>query len=327
MYFLSSSIAPTTKRQYSSCLNRYLQFGQRYNLKVFPLYQQNVILFVSYISNSSISNIKIHIAAIKFYAHIHGYDTERHNLNSFHRLYLLLRGIKRTQGNNRKKTKRSPITPELLKIIRFNLFNSSMIYEDKLMIWAAMLTAFFGFMRVSEYTSSGTLTYLPESTLCYQDMYIRNDTYNTHIDLLIKSSKSDPFRLGAVIRLSENNTELCPVNALKEYITHHPSKQGPLFAFQSKKFLTRRFLCKTLQQHLPENEKNFSSHSFRIGAATTAAAAGFPRWLIQSLGRWTSDCYRQYLRIPDKTFNMVSRSLTYSTGRLTTFDPDNIKSN
>jgi len=35
----------------------------------------------------------------------------------------------------------------------------------------------------------------------------------------------------------------------------------------------------------------YSSHSFEIGAASTAAAAGIPDWKIQALGRWSSDCY------------------------------------
>ena len=127
------------------------------------------------------------------------------------------------------------------------------------MFWASMLTAFFGFMRVSEYTSPGTKTYQQDSTLCYNDICVKN----THINLRIKSSKTDPFRLGTIIRLSKNNTELCPFNAFTVYIAHHPSHQGPLFVSQNGKFLTRRILCKTLQQHLPNQGNNISSHSFR----------------------------------------------------------------
>ena len=36
------------------------------------------------------------------------------------------------------------------------------------------------------------------------------------------------------------------------------------------------------------NQSHYTLHSFRIGAATTAATVGLPSWLIQKLGRWSS---------------------------------------
>ena len=36
-------------------------------------------------------------------------------------------------------------------------------------------------------------------------------------------------------------------------------------------------------------------HSFRLGAASTAATASLPDWLIKVLRRWSSDCYQLYI--------------------------------
>ena len=43
---------------------------------------------------------------------------------------------------------------------------------------------------------------------------------------------------------------------------------------------------------------NFSSHSFRIGAATVTACNGVPDHLIQSMGRLSSNACQLYIRTP-----------------------------
>ena len=326
--YMLSSIAPSTSRQYTAHLQRYIQFCHSRNLSAFPLHQQNLVLFTTNLARSiSYSSIKGQLAAKNFFSEVHGFNTTT-TFTSFHRLYLTLRGIRRTQGNKHKKQKRLPITPDLLKIIQYNLHNSSLVYEDKLMLWAAMLTAFFGFLRISEYTATNKTLFDPELTLCYRDVKMlkylqpkgvsRNGV--TNVELNIKSSKTDPFRMGISVRLAANDSMLCPVQALIEYMAFHPKRQGPLFMFQNKKFLTRRDINNALKSYL--NVNNVSSHSFRIGAATTAASAGYPKWLIQNLGRWTSDCFRTYIRITNSTIAKVCKSLVNTSAIYQIFDPD-----
>jgi len=45
------------------------------------------------------------------------------------------------------------------------------------------------------------------------------------------------------------------------------------------------------------SDKGFSSHSFRIGAATSLAMEGVPESRIMQLGRWKSNAYKGYIRI------------------------------
>ena len=54
---------------------------------------------------------------------------------------------------------------------------------------------------------------------------------------------------------------------------------------------------------------NFSSHSFRIGAATVAARNGVPDHLIQSMGRWSSNAYQLYIRTPSDALAALSKKL------------------
>ena len=53
----------------------------------------------------------------------------------------------------------------------------------------------------------------------------------------------------------------------------------------------------------------YTLHSFKIGAATTAAALGFPPNLIQALGRWSSEAYKAYIKRPqDQNKQLVFQS-------------------
>ena len=290
------------------------------NIPTFPMCQGTLILFATHLHPShSHKNINAHIAAIKFIADILGYASDTSNYN---RLYRVIRGIKRLQGAQFRRPPRIPITPALLTQLGRNLWNSTYTLHDKHMLWAVMLTAFHGFLRVSEYTSSHVHKYDPTTTLCFQDITIKPPA---SITLYIKASKTDPFRQGASIHLFHNNSLLSPVQALAAYICIHPLRKGPLFTWNDGRYLTRASFTTALARIKPQQIPTMSSHSFRIGAATTAAAAGHPRWLIQTLGRWSSNCYRQYIRVPQITLEQVSLSLSRNHNiPATPFDPDNL---
>ena len=110
------------------------------------------------------------------------------------------------------------------------------------------------------------------------------------------------------IRIAANDTDLYPIHALHRYLAHHPTRRGPLFAFRDGKFLTANDINKILHA-TTHSAANISSHSLRIGAASTAAAMGCPKWLIQGMGRWTSDCFRRYIQISDDTIRSTSKCL------------------
>ena len=296
------SIAPNTRRNYDAAVRTYINFCYHLRLVAFPALEHNLILFCTHLASySSHDNIKVHLAAIKHHAIIEGFPTP---LKDFDRLYLSVRGIKRSLGSSRSLPKRLPITPSLLRVIHHNLFNSSRLFQDKIMIWAAITTAFFGFLRISEYTSTHKTSHDPTLTLLLSDVSFGLDC----VSLNIKASKTDPFRQGVTVRIAANHSFLCPVAALLSYLPLHPTGLGPLFAFQNKKFLTRSDI-NTILKDTTNGTANVSSHSLRIGAASTAAAMGCPKYLIQGMGRWSSDCFKRYIRISDQTIRKASRAL------------------
>ena len=108
------------------------------------------------------------------------------------------------------------------------------------------------------------------------------------IKITIKQSKTDPFRKGVSIFLGKTGVDLYPVSAMLRYLIIRGKQPGPLFCFQDGRFLTRQrleeALCKALRL-AGINESKYCGHSFRSGAATTAATKGFEDNFIKTLGR------------------------------------------
>lgn len=106
--------------------------------------------------------------------------------------------------------------------------------------------------------------------------------------------------------------DICPVTALLRFLAIRGKLPGPLFVDANGKPLTKgRFVAEVhsalTRANLPTAE--YASHSFRIGAATTAAAAGLEDSLIQTLGRWKSSAYLVYIRMDPRQLAAVSNSL------------------
>ena len=141
---------------------------------------------------------------------------------------------------------------------------------------------FSGFLRVGEFTVPSEALYDPEVHLNLADISINSRTEPSLFCIRIKQSKTDPFRMGVDIFLGATQADVCPVQALVNY-------------------LTRILLVNRLNAALHQDgraAKDFNGHSFRIGAATTAARCGLEDSLIQTLGRWKSAAYLAYIKIP-----------------------------
>ncbi len=179
--------------------------------------------------------------------------------------------------------------------------------NDNKMLWAAICLAFFGFLRISEFTFDKVFD--PDIHLAATDIIFRPSFSNQEFSQVrLKSSKTDPFRQGILLTIGATKNHLCPVQAMKNYAPHCPTT-GFLFAYKSGKLLDRNSFTKEIRQLLEMGcyqSREYAGHSFRIGAATTAAKANLPPWLIKALGRWASDCH---IRTPEKTLIEASTKL------------------
>lgn len=132
----------------------------------------------------------------------------------------------------------------------------------------------------------------------------------------IKTSKTDPFRSGQTIVIGKIDQRVCPVLAMTTYLSSRGTKTGPLFQYLSGAPLTKAGLTSETRQLFFMSgfqPSQYVGHSYRIGAATTSASVDLPPWLIKTLGRWSSDCYKRYVECPHSLLSGVSRQLLGDT--------------
>ena len=252
------------------------------------------MLFATFLATSlQPQSIKVYLFGVRNLHLEHGFPDP---LIDALQLRRLLWGIKRLRGVHTDT--RLPITPSLLRAFLNLLLQTD---YDHLMLWAAMLVAFFGFLRSSDLLA-----------LRYSDLRRTREGYQ----LAIRVSKTDPFRQGATVYLTHlgDNTR-CAVTALDHLLAHSSGQHGPVFQSRAGLQLTRPWLnalIRELVSRMGQPPERYSFHSFRIGAASTAAAAGVPDWKIQALGRWSSDCYRCYIRLPSANPTHIAATLAGS---------------
>ncbi len=87
---------------------------------------------------------------------------------------------------------------------------------------------------------------------------------------------------------------------------------GDFFQFADQMPLTKPRFVAAMRQALRQAgipEGDYSGHSFRIGAATTAAHAGIEDSIIQVLGRWNSHAFLRYIQMERDSLAHFSRPL------------------
>ena len=131
------------------------------------------------------------------------------------------------------------------------------------------------------------------------------------------SSGSKPLRPTSFARASMctragRTTSCAPLLLCWRILLIRGVEPGPLFRFKNNSLLTREALVREVRAALQwawVDPTSYSGHSFRSGAASTAAAAGVQDSLIKILGRWQSPAYQLYVQFPRESLASVSSRL------------------
>ena len=310
--FLDAGLAASTKKVYASGWRRYLTFTQAFGLPPTPITVEKTTLFVAFLGTQglSLSSIESYLAALR---HFRLRMEPSNPCPSFHspHMTVLLRGIKRSQAQQGPSHQRLPITATLMRRIKSTLATQPTKYANRL-LWAACCVGFFGFLRCSEFLVPDSTPFDPETHLTFEDIFLDRSTPEWSFYLHIKISKTDQLRQGSTIALGSTGSDLCPVAALLDFLSARGQTSGPLFCLEDGQPLRRKLFSSQVQQALSAAGLDgtlFNSHSFRIGAATTAHSVGIPDSTIQLLDRWQSAAFQRYIRTSPQDLASISRQL------------------
>lgn len=287
---MQQSLAPSTLQIYQRGISLFIEFRQKFGLSnLWPAPVNDILNFMVFLvqDNFSHSSISCYLTGISFFCKINGFVDSTQGFI----VRKMLEGIKRSK--DKQKDQRLPITIDLLRTIFGVLPSVCKSRYELLLFKAAFSLAFFGLLRISEVaTSNGNGRHIISvSDVSFGDGMLKVN---------IPSSKTDQLGRGSsfVIQAQSDRT-LCPHSHINSYLTVRPPIPGPLFCHFNGSPLTRYQLVSVLKKSLNLagiDHKGFSSHSFRIGGATSLALAGFSDDLIMQAGRWRSFAYKTYIR-------------------------------
>lgn len=222
-------------------------------------------------------------------------------------LQRILRGIRR-KGKHLPSAPRRPITATILISIRAHL---DLTLRMDAVFWAAATTAFLGFLRCGEFTTS------PDSE---QDLILRSHAVRIEpqaVFITLPGSKIDGFRLGVTICIGRTATKVCAHSALRLIRLRYPTTpSAPLFSDSEGAPITRQWFLSRLSALLQLahiSTTGYKGQSFRAGAATAARLAGIPESDIQTMGRWASSAYKAYVKLPPQTLLAVATKIAQAT--------------
>ena len=217
-------------------------------------------------------------------------------------LQKIIVGLRRLYGEGDIRERR-PITRDiLLKLI--SRFHQTTLEGANLR--ATFCLAFAGFLRMGKFTYDGVESGFGSWGLTRGSVSLSKD----RLFLVISSCKTDPFHRGLTLTIWAASDEAGAIKSLNILFTRFPkSNYQPLFPNHAGTF-SRNYVTRKLQEgiRILGYEGNYTGHSFRRGAATSARLDGLSEEEIQLLGRWKSNCYRLFVEIhPDWIHNASRR--------------------
>ena len=299
---LKASLASSTWNSYSRTIDKFNEFRIHWNFDLsWPVITSTIVAFLAFLSLEGFApaTISSHLSAIAFVHNVNGWPDPT--------ISFIVKKMKEgCRRLNAHSDSRRPITFPLLKRLIKVLPSICRSSYEVIMFKSSFLLAFFGFLRVGEFACVNKKCVKSRVIAVSDITFDGSNCSNMFVN--IRFSKTDQCgnsNLLVIDRISE--ISMCPMQAILEFLKiRHPSI-GPLFLhFDGTPLSTYQFnqVLKKCISAIGLNANDFSSHSFRIGAATSAAMCGISEEDIKRLGRLKSAAFKFYIR-PNQLFLII----------------------
>ena len=295
---LEASLAAKTHATYSAAWSKFVSFATIFERPItLPISVYDLSLFIAFLSKSNCASAtaRTYLAGISYWHKINGFQ----DFSKSFIIQKLIEGIKRQQ--ERSFDPRLPITVEQLVAIIHALDRVCASDYEATLFKAVFTLSFFGFLRIGEVAAQSP-SIVSDHVLRKSDIYFQIIDGVQVVFVNFRVSKNNQAGVHQSIIVSQQgDRRLCPVQALNAYLQQAPASPF-LFTHFCGTPITRYQFSALLQKTIVfsnfPNHTLFKSHSFRIGAATTAKLLGFTDEQIQTMGRWRSCAFQRYIRIP-----------------------------
>ena len=292
---LSASLAPATQAAYTYSWWLFQTFTVEHNIAGnLPVFPSVLALFVASLYNQgyAAATISSHVSAIGYAHKLGGYLDPTDS-------FLVQKTLHACRKRLPQIDTRLPIDKTILSALIKALDHTVQNQYLRHLFQAMFALAFHAFLRIGEMTIQKVGAHNP-NLLTLADVSLSGQTLTVHFRSY-KHSDGHPFSLQIAVQPLGSP---CAVTLLQRYLRERGTLSGPLFQSSPGMPVTRAAFSNQLLHALQFcrlDPNRFKSHSFRIGAATTAHTMGFSDSKIRQLGRWKSNAFLKYIRQAERT--------------------------
>ena len=246
-------------------------------------------------------------SAANYFSAVQGWHLREHGVKigagiKFERLPQMLKGLRRKFGDPTPRTRRGISPTQLRRAMDLVLDPRDPWHAN---VRAALATAFQGLLRSAEYAIDPGKRFDFERNISRADIKLLTESV---VELMMApcknmhhlKGKSCPLVIGAGGQYIDAVAEIRNMLAVDPRRPGEDAAKTPLFrrpgTYEPLRTSEVLAITRQLMKAVGENPADFGTHSYRIGGATALFAAGADETVIRTMGRWSSDIYRLYVR-------------------------------